>query len=60
MFCFIVAATRRVVEVITRSCQRRAARDMMRLDAHLLRDIGLSRYDVVECLSAPSDDDDRC
>ena len=56
MFCFIVAAIRRVVEVITRSCQRRATRDMMRLDAHLLRDIGLSRYDVVECLSAPSDD----
>jgi len=59
MLYFLVAAIRRVAQVITRSCQRRAARDMMRLDAHLLRDIGLSRYDVVECLSAPSDDDDR-
>ena len=59
MLYFLVAAARRAAQALTRSCQRRAARDMLRLDAHLLRDIGLSRYDVVECLSAPGDDNDR-
>ncbi|MFN3659061.1 MAG: DUF1127 domain-containing protein [Pseudolabrys sp.] len=58
MLYFIAAAAKRLVHVIARSCRRRAARDLLRLDAHMLRDIGLSRYDVVQCLSAPRDERD--
>lgn len=41
---------------IARSRRRRAARDMLRWDDNMLRDIGLTRYDVIDCLSSPGTD----
>lgn len=44
----------RAAHATTRARGRRSARAMMDLDDHLLRDIGLTRADVVEYLSSPS------
>lgn len=41
---------------LLRSRRRTAARAMLRLDERLLWDIGLTRADVVDCLSSPADD----
>jgi uncharacterized protein YjiS (DUF1127 family) len=35
--------------------ERRVLSTMLMLDDHLLRDIGLTRSDVIECLSSPLD-----
>jgi uncharacterized protein YjiS (DUF1127 family) len=35
---------------------QRALNVMLMLDDHLLRDIGLTRADVIDCLSTPSDE----
>ncbi len=40
-----------------RARNRRPAQHLLLLDGHYLRDIGLTRADIVGCLSTPAHDD---
>lgn len=57
MLSLLLAAARRFVTALERSRERGATRAMLRLDDHMLRDLGLTRGDIVACLSAPLDED---
>jgi hypothetical protein len=41
------------VRAIRRRQERRALRELLRLEDRMLRDIGLTRADVLACLSSP-------
>jgi uncharacterized protein YjiS (DUF1127 family) len=51
------AGIRAGVAAVDRARSRRALSAIQMLDDHLLWDIGLTRADVVACLSMPSGDD---
>jgi uncharacterized protein YjiS (DUF1127 family) len=53
----LAADIRRAVSTVDRTSSHRSLSAMLMLDDHLLRDIGLTRADVIECLSTPADDD---
>lgn len=50
------AAIRKHVQAVGHARSRRSLRYMLDFDERLLRDIGLTRADVVKCLSAPDYD----
>lgn len=50
------AAIRNRVQAVGRTRNRRVMRTMLEFDERLLRDIGLTRADIVECLSSPDAD----
>jgi uncharacterized protein YjiS (DUF1127 family) len=53
----LAAGIRNAVSNVYRARSQRALRGMLMFNDHLLRDIGLTRADVIDCLSTPSDDD---
>jgi uncharacterized protein YjiS (DUF1127 family) len=53
----LAAGIRQAVSNVDRARSRRALCGILMFDDHLLRDIGLTRADVIDCLSTPSDDD---
>jgi uncharacterized protein YjiS (DUF1127 family) len=50
------AAGRLLYRAVKRRMVRRAVFDMLHLDERMLHDIGLSRADVIACLSSPHED----
>ncbi len=46
----------RIRAAVNRGNRRRNLRPMLMLDDHLLRDIGLTRADVIACVSSPESD----
>ncbi len=52
----LAAGIRNAVSNVYRGRSRRALSGMLMFNDHLLRDVGLTRADVIECLSTPSDD----
>jgi uncharacterized protein YjiS (DUF1127 family) len=53
----LAAAIGRALARPGRAHGRHTLNAMLMFDDHLLRDIGLTRTDVIECLSSPADDD---
>ncbi len=53
----LAAGIRQAVSNVDRARSRRALSGILMFDDHLLRDIGLTRADVIDCLSTPLDGD---
>ena len=52
----LAGAFKRFMQTANRARNRRAMRTMLQFEDRFLRDIGLTRADIVDCLSSPETD----